>query len=58
MLRVIVNSTPLIVLSNINQLEILKNYIPSVTDVMNQLITNVFYISHDVYNFVKNQAGE
>ena len=35
-----------------------NNYIPSVTDVMNQLITNGFYISPDVYNFVKNQAGE
>lgn len=35
-----------------------NNYIPSVTDVMNQLITNGFYISPDVYNFVKNQADE
>ena len=35
-----------------------NNYISSVTDVMNQLITNGFYISPDVYNLVKNQAGE
>ena len=66
--RVIVNSTPLIVLSNINQLDLLKKlyseiYIPEavfneVTPLMNQLISNGFYITNEIFDLVKSEAGE
>ena len=35
-----------------------NNIISNVSSIMNQLIQNGFYITQDVYNFVKTEAGE
>jgi len=34
------------------------NIISNVTSIMDQLIQNGFYITQEVYDFVKNEAGE
>ena len=35
-----------------------QNLISSVTTIMNQLIQNGFYITPDIYDLIKNEAGE
>ena len=35
-----------------------NNIITNVSSIMNQLIQNSFYITQDVYNFIKTEAGE
>lgn len=35
-----------------------ENIISNVSSIMNQLIQNGFYITQEVYDFVKNEAGE
>jgi|GEM_PF-2723451 len=57
--RVIVNSTPLITGSLGITLKAKKTgIIREVTPLMNQLISNGFYITKEIYDLVKSEAGE
>ena len=72
MRRIVVNSTPLIVLSNIQQFLGLKvtgtlgvhlkakqkKLIEKVEPLMNQMIADGFYISPEIYALAKSEAKE
>ena len=63
MRRIVVNSTPLIVLSNIKHLKLLKDlyseiYIPKAVFDEVTLKNDSFYISPEIYALAKSEAKE